>query len=229
MLPVIRDEKMIAWLASATALLAAGALIAYAGWSDPPSLAPQGSVAGIINTSSAQQTKKGGLQVNTLCDPVVGTGCPQNQTGIQAGLIVDGDPLLGTGKVGIGTFAPTEQLEVVGNMIVNGYLRLEHQSSINFPDDGEVLTWIEPAGATPYADWTPDLSWMTIQRIDMYDPGRGCVTVFPVCPAGTAWLEYSVIQSGDLCAATQTTPFVTMNDYRTCYQDFSIIFGGPKS
>lgn len=222
----IRRKNIFVLAQAAAALFFASAIVVYASWADPTSLPNQTSVSGLINTSSVQNYKKGGLQVNAACAPP--GGCPTSQTQpTQIGLIVDGNPSLGTGKVGIGTQTPSEQLEVVGNMIVNGYLYLQNGASSNFPDKNELLTWVEPIGQTPTVDWVSDLGWITIQRTDIYDvnaadPGksRGCLTVFPDCPQD--WTEYAEILSGASCSATAGTPFVVVNDYRTCEQNFFV-------
>ncbi len=212
-----KNRKFFDALILAFGLIFLTSVAAYAKWSPPPSPPNQTSVSGLINAGSLSQTKKGGLQVNGQCD----AGCPVTQGNTQIGLIIDGDSSKNKGRVGIGTASPGEQLDLAGNMIVNGYLYLQAGAVSEFPDIGEVLSWTEPQGQTPSVTWSKDLGWMTIQRIDIFDgAGRGCVQVFPDCPQG--WREYSVVQSGDACSASASSPFVIMNDYRNCYQNFVV-------
>lgn len=77
-------------------LFLGGGLIAVNAWTDPTLPAPGGNVGAPINTSGIGQSKVGGLILNT--------------GGAVNGLIVR------TGNVGIGTIAPTQKLDVVGNV-----------------------------------------------------------------------------------------------------------------
>jgi len=77
-------------------------------WEEPGSAPPTGNVPTPLNISSEAQAKAGGLLLNT--------------GGYPSGLIVDdgGDSTKGFVGIGTGMVAPSEKLDVVGNIIASG-------------------------------------------------------------------------------------------------------------
>lgn len=107
-------------------ILAFGVQVASAAWTSAPASAPAGNVDAPLNVGSITQRKLGQLQVNTGLTYAIG-------------LISSGISYF-NGNVGIGTNAPSTQLEVVGQVKITG----------GSPGAGKVLV----SDATGLASWS---------------------------------------------------------------------------
>ncbi len=167
-------------------------LIAYGAWSEPPTGPTTGDLQAALNVSSLTQEKLGGLGLNGLEVPW--------------GLIVSGN--LNTGLVGIGLENPSEKLDINGNFNISGLIK---------PDDKKGKKDYLLTRAPGFKmDWTKDLAWMDIQRMDI-PSGSSCIEVFPACLEG--WTHYEDIVFSDDCTNTDSSTPGYGGAIRICYQN----------
>ncbi len=122
-------------------------LVAHATpWADPTSGPPAQSLQAPLTPTNIGQIKFGGLTLNAGALDAVGLA------------ILGGDS---KGFVGIGTANPTEKLDIVGNLLLSGYLGFSGGSG-----QSDQIVGVTPDGKT---NWTDRYTWLTL----VGQPGTG--------------------------------------------------------
>ncbi len=221
-------KSTIAWIqvVAVATFIIVGFMVAEGAWllpENPSNPSPGGGVNPFLHTGPLGQNKGGGIRINAApgTDP-------------QLGLIVYGDDALGVGNTGtnkcginsrdgcvfIGSNSFPERLSVDGDFKIGGLLAVPTVADPTSPNpttgaEKQVLAATQNGNGMA---WTQDFAWLTIQRIDIHEPGGSCVAYFPRCPFSSAepWTKYG--EYGDDLTAACTTPGAPFWRYRDAYR-----------
>jgi len=198
---------------SLSAILLSVSLIVYAEWKEPNVNLPDEinsiDLPAVLNVSSRNQAKLGGLEVN--------------RNGAELGIHITGQT--NSGFFGIGTNTPAEKVDVIGNIGFTDFVFVNNNkgkvAERKGNKSGEILTRIDVIGNEPQMDWKPRKAWMTVHRVDIVAKDKPCIKIFPKCP--DRWTESEVITVSEEClkyTTKQGPPLLYGGKLRICYKDF---------
>ncbi len=182
---------------------------ARGGWSNKPPSAPSNNPVEFVDIGSNNQIKDGYLYLNyDGINNVPGTA--------PSGLIVFGDS--NNGKVGIGTIAPTEKLEVAGNINItktagnpDGVI-IANDTIGNWASRDSILRKYDDG----FMYWSSPVEWLTLTGTNY--AGLDCSgSSMPASCSGLGYKEYK-----DQPGASEICVSDTVNNYsywaRNCYK-----------